>query len=386
MITIRDATVLYGDDLEEIKANVLICDEEIVEVSPQTSKGKIIDARGCIVAPAFINSHVHLGDSIAMDMGDGKPIAEIVKPPEGIKHRILADTPHSIQTVFMKNSMWEMLKTGTTTFVDFREGGKEGIDIINGAAEEVPIRKIVLGRDETFLNPHVTQQEVTRKVEELLEICDGIAPSGLGEITDRTATAIAQTTRKLGKLSAIHVAEYEHVQTDSLNTTGKTEVQRAVEAGFQLLIHLTSPLKDDLKLVARKGTPVVCCPRSNGALAVGIPPVKEMLEAGIQILLGTDNVMFNSPNILREMEYTLKITRAYYHEYFPPEEIVKMATVNAGNALKLDAGSISEGKLADLVIVEQISSNPYLSIINRTEPGNIKHVIREGQIIPEKNQ
>jgi len=201
-----------------------------------------MDGRGCIVAPAFINSHVHLGDSVAMDMGDGRLIEEIVKPPEGIKHRILADTPHSIQTVFMKNSMWEMLKTGTTTFVDFREGGKEGIDIINEAAEEVPIRKVVLGRDESFLNPHITPQEIIKRVEELLEICDGIAPSGLGEITDETATAIARTTRKLGKLSAIHVAEYEEVQTDSVITTGKTEVQRAVEAGFQLLIHLTSPL------------------------------------------------------------------------------------------------------------------------------------------------
>lgn len=385
MITIRDATVLYGDNLEEIKANVLISDGEIVEVSP-ASKGKVMDGRGCIVAPAFINSHVHLGDSVAMDMGDGKPIEEIVKPPEGIKHRILADTPHSIQTVFMKNSMWEMLKTGTTTFVDFREGGKEGIDIVNEAAEEIPIRKVVLGRDESFLNPHITPQEVSKRVEELLEICDGIAPSGLGEITDETAAAIARTTRKLGKLSATHVAEYEQVQTDSVNTTGKTEVQRAVEAGFQLLIHFTSPLNDDLKVVARSGIPTVCCPRSNGTLAVGIPPIKEMLDESIQILLGTDNVMFNSPNMVREMEYALKVIRAYYREYFPPEEIIKMATVNAGKALKLNAGSISEGKLADLVIVEQISGNPYLSIINRTEPGNIKHVIREGQIVPVKSQ
>lgn len=381
MITIRDAKVLYGDNLEEIRANVLISDGKIVEVSPQASEGKIIDARGCIVAPAFINSHVHLGDSVAMDMGDGKPIKEIVKPPDGIKHRILADTPHSTLIDFMKNSMWEMLKTGTTTFVDFRESGREGINIINKASEEVPIRKIVLGRHESFLDSHNTQQEVIERILELLEICDGIAPSGLGEITDSTASAIAETTMKSGKLSAIHVAEYEQVQNDSLNTTGKTEVQRAIEAGFQLLIHLTSPLKDDLELVAESGTPVVCCSRSNGSLAAGIPPIKDMFEAGIQVLLGTDNMMFNSPNILREMEYTLKITRAYYKEYFPPEEIVKMATVNAGKALNLNTGSITEGKLADLVILEQISSNPYLSIINRTEPGNIKHVIKEGQII-----
>lgn len=381
MITIENAKVLYGDNLEEIKANVLISDEEIVEVSPQARKGKIIDARGCIVAPAFINSHVHLGDSVARDLGDGKPIEEIVKPPNGIKHRILADTPHSTQMDFMKNSMWEMLKTGTTTFVDFREGGRKGINIINEAAEEVPIRKIVLGRHESFLDPHAEPLKITEKVEELIEICEGIAPSGLGEITDSTAAAITRTARRFGKLSAIHVAEYEQVQHDSLNTTGKTEVQRAVEAGFQLLIHLTAPLKDDLELVAKNMIPVVCCPRSNGALAVGIPPLKEMFDAGIRILLGTDNLMFNSPNMLREMEYTLKVTRAYYRKYFPPEEIVKMATVNAGQALNLEAGSVFEGKLADIIVVKQISSNPYLSLINRTEPDTVKNIITEGQII-----
>lgn len=385
MFTIENATVLYGDNLDEIKANVLISDQEIVEVSPHVSRGKVIDGRGCIVAPAFINSHVHLGDSVAMDVGDGKSISEIVKPPNGVKHRILQDTPHSTFLDFMKNSMWDMLKTGTTTFVDFREGGKDGIDIINEAAREVPIRKIVLGRHDSFLNPYITLEEVNQNIEELLSVCDGIAPSGLGEITDEVATTITEATQKLGKLSAIHVAEYEGVQKDSLIRNGKTEVQRAVEAGFQLLIHLTHPLKDDLEVVAESRTPIVCCPRSNGVLSVGIPPVRDMVEAGILLLLGTDNVMFNSPNMMREMEYALKVTRAYYQEYFPPEKIVKMATVNAGQALNLDVGSIFEGKLADLIVAEQISSNPFLSLINRTEQGNIRNIIQEGQIIPLKN-
>jgi len=70
MITIANGRVLYGENLDVINANVLIQDQEIVEVSQNIKRGKVIDARGCIVAPAFINSHVHLGDSVAMDMGD----------------------------------------------------------------------------------------------------------------------------------------------------------------------------------------------------------------------------------------------------------------------------------------------------------------------------
>jgi len=381
MITIENANILYGDELDPIKANILIDDSEIVEVSPQIRKGKVLDARRCIVAPGLINSHVHLGDSVAMDSGDGKTIGEIVKPPDGIKHQILSNSSPSIIKDFMQKSMWDMLHSGTTTFVDFREGGNEGIEIINEAAANVPIRKIVLGRHESFINPQADPLEIVKKVEELVEICDGIAPSGLGEINDTTAAAITRTTSRLDKLSAIHVAEYLDVQNDSLKITGKTEVQRAVEADFDLLIHLTSPLKDDLELLAQYEKPVVCCPRSNGTLSVGIPPIKKMCTLGIKLLLGTDNLMFNSPNMLREMEYALKITRGYYKDYFSPLEIIKMATVNAGQALKLNTGSISEGYLADLIIIEQISKNPYLSLINRTETSNIKNLIFEGQII-----
>ncbi len=387
MITIENATVLYGENLKPIKANVLIQDDEIVEVSDGIRKGKIIDAQGCIVAPALINSHVHVGDSVAKDVGDGEPIDKIVKPPGGLKHQILQKTPPDMIINSMRESMQEMLQTGTTTFVDFREGGFEGIDLLDKASENLPIRKIVLGRHESFLKIHEDEVgiennvKIERTIEKLLNSCDGIAPSGLGEISDDVAHIIAETCKRMGKLSAIHVAEYEKVQRDSLEATGKSEVERALEAGFNLLVHLTSPVNDDLRQVANKGVSVVSCPRSNGALAVGIPPLKEMFDAGINLLLGTDNIMFNSPNLLREMEYALKVTRGFYREYFPPVEIFKMSTVNAAQALNLNLGSVEEGKIADIMIVEQISRDPLLSIINRTDAGNIKGLITEGEIV-----
>lgn len=381
MLTIENATVLYGEDLEKIRANVLIQDHKIVEISPKVREGKIIDARGYVVAPGLINSHVHLGDSVAMDIGDGKPIDEIIKPPNGIKHRILADTPPSVMLDSMKDSMWEMLQTGTTTFIDFREGGFEGINLLKEASKDIPIRSIVLGRHESFINPEVNPIEIQRITEKLLDSCDGIAVSGFGEINDSTAAAITDVTRRRGKFSAIHAAEYEQLQNASLDSTGKSEVQRGVEAGFNMLVHLTAPVKDDLELVAKSEIPVVSCPRSNGALSVGIPPIMEMFEAGINILLGTDNVMFNSPNMLREMEYALKVTRGYYRDIFPPKEIFKMATVNAGQAFDINVGSVEEDKIADLMIVEQKSKDPVLSIINRTESGNIKGLIIGGEFV-----
>ena len=88
----QDAKILYGESLEVRKANIIIEDDIIVEVSENIEKGKIIDGKNCIVAPSLINSHVHIGDSVAKDVGDGETIDKIVKPPDGLKHRILANT------------------------------------------------------------------------------------------------------------------------------------------------------------------------------------------------------------------------------------------------------------------------------------------------------
>lgn len=379
MITIENGTILYGSDLVEENANILIQDNEIIEISPNIRKGKIIDAHKCVVAPALINSHVHLGDSVAKDIGDGKSIENLVKPPNGIKHRLLKETQPSKLADSMKKSMQEMLDTGTATFIDFREGGIDGIKLLNEASKNVPIRKIVLGRDEAFLTPE--KLNIKKMTENILKYGDGIALSGFGEINDSTAHIITEACKAKNKLSAIHVAEYEEVQKDSLESTGKSEVQRALEAGFDLLIHLTSPARYDLSLVAKKRVSVAVCPRSNGMLSVGIPPLKEMFDAGINMLLGTDNVMFNSPNLLREMEYALKATRGYYKEYFPPKEILKMATVNAGRALNLNLGVLEEGYIADIMIAEQISEDPILSLINRTESKNIISLITDGKIV-----
>jgi cytosine/adenosine deaminase-related metal-dependent hydrolase len=321
-----------------------------------------------------------MGDSIARDVGDGKSIDEIVKPPDGLKHRILSQSPPLKIMDEMKKSMNDMLASGTTTFADFREGGLDGIQLIDEAAENVPINKVVLGRDNSFLDPDSKKSDIKKATKNLLNVCDGIGLSGFGEIKYETAALITKICKKQGKISAIHVAEYEELQKDSIEVTGKSEVQRAIDSDFDVLIHLTAPVGDDLELLGNSNCSVVCCPRSNGTLSVGIPPLMDLLKHKINVLLGTDNIMFNSPNMLREMEYALKITRGYYREYFPPLEILKMATVNAAKAFNLNAGSIEEGKKADLLIIKKISDDPILSIINRTELKHIKYSITEGNI------
>ncbi|HIH35168.1 MAG TPA: amidohydrolase family protein, partial [Methanosphaera sp.] len=134
MITIKNGLVLTGHTLKAVETNVIINDEgRIIKLSPNDEDGEIIDATGCIVLPAFINAHIHIGDSISRDVGDGLSIKELVEPPHGLKHQILSKASDAEIIDAMHETAKEMLYSGTSTFIDFREGGIKGINLLKQA-------------------------------------------------------------------------------------------------------------------------------------------------------------------------------------------------------------------------------------------------------------
>ena len=153
---------------------------------------------------------------------------------------------------------------------------------------------------------------------------------------------------------------------------------------FDQLVHLTNPKNNDLELVSKSDTNVVVCPRANATLNVGVCRLNEMLNMGIRPLLGTDNVMLNSPNMLRELEFTLKLMSVYYKSYINPQQLLQMATTNVcsfdvNNIVQKSV--IDEGYSAEFIIFKSFSKNPYLNICNRLETKNILYTINKKCIV-----
>ena len=353
MKTIANGIILKGLDLTPSRENILIDDGEIIEISKDVMEGEIIDAENKIVAPKFLNAHTHIGDTIIKDEGDGLSIGEIVRPPNGIKHLALEAASDETLRSAMKESMWQMYNLGISHFMDYREGGLHGVKLLRKASEDIPIKPIILGRDGSFY---------------------GEDP----EIETEVAELICRKCAEAGKISSIHVAESEGVQFDSLEKCGKTEPQRAYEAGFNQIVHMANPKNDDIENLALSKSSLTICPRSNGALNVGINPLKEILDKGEKPLIGTDNIMLNSPNMFRELEFTLKIMKAYSRSYISPKDILKLATTNAChedvNIPGLDKSYIEVDQKEELFITNCKSNNPILSLINRTEIDDIVYI------------
>ena len=380
MFTITNGIILKGEDLVPSRENIVVDEGKILEIGKDSKEGKIIDVDGAVICPSFINGHIHIGDSIIKDEGYSLSLSEMVKPPEGVKHVALSKASDEDLIDAMKSSMWEMVNSGTTHFIDYREGGIKGVKLLKEAAKDIPIKPIILGRDDSFYGEDPNLAKVKVAIRKLLKVADGIAPSGFGEITEEVAQLISSECEKQGKISSIHVAESESNQIESLNNENVTEIGKGVKAKFNQLVHLTNPKGNDLELVFKSNQNVVVCPRANATLNVGVAPLNKMLNLGINPLLGTDNVMLNSPNMFRELEFSLKVMSVYYKDYLNPVELLKMATTNVcGSDINNVVGksTIDEGSFAEFIVVNSFSKNYHLNIINRCETKNILYMINK---------
>jgi len=392
---LKNISVLYGNDLKFIKkTNVQISGHTFQKISSKISsrKNKVINCDGLLLIPGLINSHTHIGDSIAKDVALNKNTDSKIHPVFGIKQKILKETKPKVLSHFMRKTVKSMLKKGITTFVDFREGGLEGVLLLQKALSGLPIRAIILGRIEFYQSKNQIKKNIAfpksnlDQLELLLKNCDGLGISGSNENSDSSIRQFSKTK----KIRAIHCAETKQSYFISKQLRKKTEPKRCILLKPDFLVHMTYATKSDLKFVSKKIKGIVVCPRANASLAEGIPDVVQMLKAKCNVTIGTDNVMINSPDMFREMDFLWKVTMGIQKKRIDPKKILKMATVNAGKLLDKKIGCIKEGYLADGVFIKKDDldldplQNPHASIVHRANENSIKAVMVEGEIIHGK--
>ena len=393
---IKNISVLQGSELDFVlRTNVKIENNTFkkihTKIQPHINE-ESIDCEGLLLIPGFINAHTHIGDSIGKDVMLNNTVEEKIHPVFGAKSKILKNTSQENLSIFMKNTCHSMLRKGITTFVDFREGGLDGVILLKKALSDIPIRSIILGRLEFYQkSPEIRKNQPfpTDKISDLnalLKKCDGIGISGANE----NSTLVLNHYSKTTKLRAIHSSETKQSISASKKVTGKSETKRALSMKPHFLVHMTFASKSDLITAAKKSQGIVICPRANSSLAEGIPNIELMQKAGCILALGTDNVMINSPDMFREMDFLWKVTMGIYKKRIDPKEILKMATINGGKVLKKNIGIIENGKIADCIFLDKHAldlepmHNPHASIVHRASESAIRAVMIGGKIVHGK--
>ena len=335
-------TIIYGDDFQLLEGYISIRGGIIREVGT----GQIdADLEG-IVCPRFVNSHLHTGDSAFKDP-PFLPLSQLVGP-EGLKMRLLGETPRERLIEGMRRSLAQMVDSGTYAFADFREGGEEGIRMLEEAARDMSLLARVFGRP--------------AQGEAMPEGCYGLGISSTRDHHLDIVWRMVEEARREKKAVAIHAGE-----------AARDDIPDALSLLPDHLVHMCRADESDLRSVAQAGIPLVICPRSNLITGSGLPNVKKMVELGIVLGVGTDNVMLNSPDMFAEMHL---ISRTLLHD---DRQVFKMCTLNGAKIMGLDQklGSIREGKEARVMVINADSNNlwgsvhPLHSIVRRAEPADI---------------
>jgi cytosine/adenosine deaminase-related metal-dependent hydrolase len=288
------------------------------------------------ICPAFFDAHTHLADTIAMDYRSTGDLVSMVTPPEGIKHRLLADASPADLVAAMRASITGMIRSGTYGCADFREGGRDGVRALRDAAAGFDFQPVIFGREGGEVDAE-----------------------GLGISSSRDMTGVegqVRAARKAGKRIAFHAGERD-----------KDDVDAALSFEPDLLIHMTHATKKQLRICAEHQIPIAVCPRSNWVLGVTAsaryPPLELMLELGCTVMLGTDNVMFVPPDMSSEMAFTATIYK------LDPKTILMSAV--AGSKLADSPFFIRKGARAALFTVDPshsalaFSRDPITSIVKR---------------------
>ena len=288
------------------------------------------DARGWIV-PAPVNAHTHAADTFARGL-PGKPrkVAELVGPG-GWKHAHLRSASTQAVEAGIRQLAAEMARIGTSAFLDFREGGLPGVELLRALAPDLPVAPVILGRP---AKPSFDPEEAHA----LLAAADGIGLSARRDFPRAgDVEAWAEACHRARKPFALHASEAVHEDV---------EAALAVEPSF--LVHLTQATPRDLRAVADAGVPAVVCPRSNAWYGLRTP-IAAMRQAGLTVAVGTDNGMLHDGDLMAE----LGLLRALDPDA-ADEELLRMATWNARALARLPPPLPRKaGEPVDLVVLPE---------------------------------
>jgi cytosine/adenosine deaminase-related metal-dependent hydrolase len=383
---------------------------EVLRAFPDEER---LDVGGKVVMPGLIDCHVHLAQALIRGCADDlsliRWLTERVWVLQG--NYTPEDGRASAELCIL-----EMLKSGTTTFLEVMIAGRYGFDGIAEAVRDSGIRgvlsKIVMdlpayAEAANIMYPGmIEEREATiREALDMHDKWDGqsngrirvwFGPRTPGGCTPDLYREVSQLARERGMGITVHLAEVREDVEYTQKEFGLRPVDFAEEVGLLgpnvVLAHAVWLTDEEIEKLAQTGTHVCHNPSSNMKLASGFAKVPEMLQAGVNVALGCDGGPSNNTyDMIREMRLASYIHkgRTLDPTVMPAERVLEMATINGAKALGMadEIGSLEVGKKADLVVLDLNkahivpSPDPVSAIVCTASGGDVDTVVIDGRVV-----
>jgi 5-methylthioadenosine/S-adenosylhomocysteine deaminase len=386
------------------------------EVMREHSADKQIDARGKLVMPGLIDTHVHNTQQLGRGLADECDIpVHLLQRLYGYESALMADDAYWAALA----CQLELIRAGTTCFIDpgsyfpretARAVGESGLrGIVARTAfdvHETPIGGLPEGmfRETT----DIALQRAQETVDALNGAHDGrikawFALRILSGCSDRLIREIKKKADVNGVGVVLHASESRDEIVASRMRHGRPDVERIGALGAlgpnMCLIHMGWASPKEFALCMKHDLKVSCTPSTGYRLGMGsmeFGRFPEMLELGVTVALGSDAAMSsNYLDIVREMFLAGGASKAQRLDptIMPPETVIEMGTINGAKAAlwEDEVGSLEVGKRADIAIFETRRAdwrpilNPIANLVYSCR-GGADTVLCDGKIIMEEGR
>lgn len=316
-----------------------------------------------LLMPGLINAHTHSPMSLFRGMSDDLAL------DDWLKNHIWPAEKKWVSDEFVHDgselAIAEMIRSGTTCFNDMYFFPEVTARIARDVGIRACIGLIVLDFPSAWAN---NADEYIDKGLELRDhfrsdslIHTPFAPHAPFTVSDEPLKRIRVLADEMDLPIHIHVHETPFEIEQSLKQYGKRPLQRMNDLGLVspnlMAVHFTQATDAEIRLLAESGSHVVHCPESNLKLASGFCPVKKLMDAGVNVALGTDGAASNNDlNMLGEMHTASLLTKGVSGDAsaLNAMQTVRMATINGAKALGIDrdTGSLEPGKFADIIAID----------------------------------
>ena len=410
-LLIRDATVVTVNPAREIFHNVSITIEQdrITSIGPesqlpQKEYDEIVDARGFVLIPGFIQTHIHLCQTLFRGLADDLELLD------WLCTKIFPfEAAHSERSMYYSALLGisELFSSGTTTILDMGSIHHEA-EVIRAIGEtglRAFVGKAMMDINDLFPLLRESTAEAITSTRQLAEqwhnsfggrIKYAVAPRFVLSCSDTLLhEAHAMLEQFPGMLFHTHASENRSEIQQVRERSGLENIEFLNHLGLlsnrSCLAHCVHLNDTEIDILHRTGANVAHCPSSNLKLGSGIARIPTYQQCNINVSLGADGAPCNNNlDMFQEMRLASLLQKPFYGPTaMPAQTVFEMATIHGAKALGLqhDIGSVEVGKKADLVMLDlhrtphpvDLSGNLYSAIVYSGSPADVHSVMIDGK-------
>ncbi len=436
-LLIRNGKIPGEQGKAPVRADVLVVRDRLAEIGPDRRApggAETIDATGQLILPGLINAHTHAHNNLMKGTADNWTLEDL------LNHGGALNANRTLEDHYLSAALGavEMLKSGCSAAYDLFMGiplpTAEVIEAVATAYRDVGLRAVVAPAvaDIAFyrtvpfflelLPPDLlgrVQEMKAAPTDQLLTMTEegirrwngaaegrirvGIAPTIPGQCTDEFLDGCVRLAREYGAGVHTHLVETKVQALFGQRRWGKTVTAHLAEIGLLnskfVGAHGVWLTEEDIHILADRGASIAHNPASNLKLGSGIAPVRELLDAGVNVGLGCDGSMSSdNQNIFEAMRVAALVGKVRF-PHRPQRWIGARDTwemVTRGSARVLDwgheIGELAPGRKADLTLLKEASPylqplNDFLNALSYAETGqDVATVLVDGRVVLDRGR